>query len=63
MQDVNFKEPIRKWTSEERKDLNLRYYNQNMHRAAFVLPEFADRVSVEAAWGGRHPREHKISQK
>ncbi|XP_072026261.1 uncharacterized protein [Amphiura filiformis] len=42
--DMNFKEPIRKWSLEERKKHNLRYYNQNIHTAAFHLPEFAERA-------------------
>ncbi|XP_072026888.1 spermidine synthase-like [Amphiura filiformis] len=42
--DVDFKEPIHKWSFEERKKRSLRYYNQNVHKAAFVLPEFADQA-------------------
>ncbi|XP_072047273.1 spermidine synthase-like [Amphiura filiformis] len=39
--DTNFREPIHKWTNEEKKKLELRYYNADVHRAAFALPEFA----------------------
>ena len=38
--DRNVKEPIRKWSREEEERL-CRYYNQDIHRASFVLPNFA----------------------
>ena len=43
-QDTNFKDPIRTLSTAEGKDLNLKYYNTDIHRAAFVLPEFARKV-------------------
>ncbi|RDW89887.1 spermidine synthase [Aspergillus mulundensis] len=36
----NVKEPVRSWTREEEERL-CRYYNQDIHRASFVLPNFA----------------------
>ncbi|KAJ5224868.1 Spermine/spermidine synthase-domain-containing protein [Penicillium citrinum] len=36
----NVKEPLRSWTREEEEKL-CRYYNQDIHRASFVLPNFA----------------------
>ncbi|KAE8143311.1 Spermine/spermidine synthase-domain-containing protein [Aspergillus pseudotamarii] len=36
----NVREPVRKWTREEEERL-CRYYNQDIHRASFVLPNFA----------------------
>lgn len=37
----NVREPLRTWTPEEEKEMNCRYYNQDIHRASFVLPNFA----------------------
>ncbi|KAJ8320706.1 hypothetical protein KUTeg_002293 [Tegillarca granosa] len=42
--DTVFSEPLRKFTREEMEKLNLRYYNEDIHRAAFILPEFARKV-------------------
>jgi spermidine synthase len=36
----NLKEPLRSWSTEEEEKL-CRYYNKDVHRAAFVLPTFA----------------------
>jgi spermidine synthase len=36
----NVREPVRTWTREEEEKL-CRYYNQDIHRASFVLPNFA----------------------
>ncbi|KAJ5161658.1 spermidine synthase [Penicillium capsulatum] len=36
----NVREPIRTWSREEEERL-CRYYNQDIHRASFVLPNFA----------------------
>lgn len=32
--------PVRQWTAEE-EDKNCKYYNSEVHKAAFVLPNFA----------------------
>ncbi|KAM5486783.1 putrescine aminopropyltransferase [Microsporum canis] len=36
----NVREPVRTWTREE-EDKLCRYYNQEIHRASFILPNFA----------------------
>ncbi|KAJ5167073.1 Spermidine synthase [Penicillium canariense] len=36
----NVREPVRSWTREE-EEKHCRYYNQDIHRASFVLPNFA----------------------
>ncbi|PYI06840.1 spermine synthase [Aspergillus sclerotiicarbonarius CBS 121057] len=36
----NVKEPVRKWSREEEERL-CRYYNEDIHRASFILPNFA----------------------
>jgi spermidine synthase len=36
----NVKEPLRTWSREEEERL-CRYYNQDIHRASFILPNFA----------------------
>ncbi|KKK13477.1 hypothetical protein P175DRAFT_0515061 [Aspergillus ochraceoroseus IBT 24754] len=36
----NVKEPVRSWTHEEEERL-CRYYNSDIHRASFILPNFA----------------------
>ncbi|KAI5289710.1 putrescine aminopropyltransferase [Ascosphaera aggregata] len=40
---VNLREPLRTWTKEEEEKL-CRYYNKDMHRASFILPNFARKV-------------------
>ncbi|XP_038078487.1 spermidine synthase-like [Patiria miniata] len=46
--DTNFREPVRQWTKAQKKELQLKYYNAAIHRAAFVLPEFAlQRLEME----------------
>ncbi|XP_033763743.1 spermidine synthase-like [Pecten maximus] len=42
--DTSFSEPLRKFTEEEHIRLKLRYYNAEVHRGAFTLPEFARKV-------------------
>ncbi|OWF44828.1 spermidine synthase-like [Mizuhopecten yessoensis] len=42
--DTSFSEPLRKFTEEEQIRLKLRYYNAEVHRGAFTLPEFARKV-------------------
>jgi spermidine synthase len=37
---IGFMEPVRTWSAEEEQKL-CRYYNQDIHRASFVLPNFA----------------------
>uniref|UniRef100_A0A8C4XGD0 Spermidine synthase n=1 Tax=Erpetoichthys calabaricus TaxID=27687 RepID=A0A8C4XGD0_ERPCA len=42
--ETNFRQPERQLTSEEVESMKLKYYNSEIHRAAFVLPEFARKV-------------------
>jgi spermidine synthase len=39
--DTKFKEPLRVLSPEQVKNMKLRYYNSDVHRASFVLPQFA----------------------
>ncbi|KAF6345710.1 spermidine synthase [Rhinolophus ferrumequinum] len=39
--NTNFREPVQQLTQKQVEQMQLRYYNSDMHRAAFVLPEFA----------------------
>lgn len=41
--NANLKEPLRKFTPEQ-EDKLLRYYNSEVHKAAFVLPQFAKKA-------------------
>jgi spermidine synthase len=43
--DRNVKEPLRSWSPEEEERL-CRYYNKEIHRASFVLPNFARKALV-----------------
>ncbi|KAL5014941.1 hypothetical protein ScPMuIL_009211 [Solemya velum] len=38
--NLNLSEPLRKFTEEDIKQKKLRYYNTDIHRASFVLPQF-----------------------
>jgi len=44
--NANVKEPIRQWTKEQEGKL-CRYYNSEIHKACFVLPQFA-KAALEA---------------
>lgn len=48
--DVVFEEPVRCYTDEEISQMDLRYYNTAIHRAAFVLPQFVKKA-LEPAQG------------
>ena len=39
-----FEEPLHQLTEEEVKQMGLRYYNSEIHRASFVLPQFVKDV-------------------
>ena len=47
LQVTDFRKPARELPREELERMNLKYYNVQIHSAAFVLPEFARKV-----WGG-----------
>uniref|UniRef100_H2YMD8 Spermidine synthase n=1 Tax=Ciona savignyi TaxID=51511 RepID=H2YMD8_CIOSA len=42
--DTNFKEPCRVLSESEYASMGLKYYNPEIHKAAFVLPQFAKLV-------------------
>ncbi|XP_028596497.2 spermidine synthase isoform X2 [Podarcis muralis] len=39
--NTNFRDPVQQLSQKEVEAMNLKYYNSDVHRAAFVLPEFA----------------------
>jgi spermidine synthase len=39
-----FREPVRKLSNKEVEQMDLKYYNTDIHKAAFILPEFARKV-------------------
>uniref|UniRef100_A0A2K6UHF4 PABS domain-containing protein n=1 Tax=Saimiri boliviensis boliviensis TaxID=39432 RepID=A0A2K6UHF4_SAIBB len=41
---TNFQEPVQPLTQHQVAQMQLKYYNSDVHRAAFVLPEFAQRA-------------------
>ena len=45
---TNFKEPLRIFSEEEKEEMNLQYYDENVHRAAFILPRFVQKVNSVA---------------
>ena len=45
-QNTNFTEPVRIFSEEEKNALGLKYYDEDVHRAAFILPRFTKQVSV-----------------
>ncbi|KAK2501451.1 LOW QUALITY PROTEIN: hypothetical protein MC885_000674 [Smutsia gigantea] len=38
---TNFREPVQQLMQKQVEQMQLKYYNSNVHRAAFILPEFA----------------------
>ncbi|KAM6925276.1 spermidine synthase [Xenentodon cancila] len=46
--ETNFREPVKALSKEEMESMNLKYYNPEIHKASFVLPEFARKVLSEA---------------
>lgn len=43
-ENTNFKEPERTLSEEETENMKLKYYNSSIHKASFVLPQFAKNV-------------------
>lgn len=39
-QETNFKEPTKVFNDTELDQMNMKYYNDQVHRAAFILPRF-----------------------
>ncbi|XP_064643248.1 spermidine synthase-like [Lineus longissimus] len=50
--ETNFKEPVRIFSDEEVDTLGWKYYNSDVHRAAFVLPQFAKKALALGAENG-----------
>jgi len=46
--ETNFKVPVKELSKEELESMNMKYYNPEIHRASFVLPEFMRKVLAEA---------------
>ncbi|XP_046547107.1 spermidine synthase-like isoform X2 [Haliotis rubra] len=46
--DMNFEDPINALSQEQGEKLKLKYYNTAIHKAAFVLPEFARKALRDA---------------
>ena len=44
-QDTVFEQPVRILSEAQVEEMNLKYYNSEVHKAAFVLPQFAKKVS------------------
>nr|CAB3266568.1 spermidine synthase [Phallusia mammillata] len=42
--EIEFSNPCRVITDEEVQSMSLRYYNYDVHKAAFILPQFAKRA-------------------
>ncbi|XP_031553875.1 spermidine synthase-like [Actinia tenebrosa] len=42
--DTKFNDPVIKFTEDQVEKLDLKYYNADVHRAAFVLPQFAKKA-------------------
>ncbi|CAB3359402.1 Hypothetical predicted protein [Cloeon dipterum] len=40
---IDFRDPSKVFTSEEMEKMDLKYYNENVHRAAFALPTFVQK--------------------
>ncbi|KAE8750357.1 hypothetical protein FOCC_FOCC002917 [Frankliniella occidentalis] len=47
--ETNFNEPARVFSEDELESMQLRYYNADVHRAAFILPRFAQKILMTAA--------------
>lgn len=45
LQETNFREPVTRFTESQLSQLDLKYYNPEVHKAAFVLPQFAKKVT------------------
>lgn len=42
-----FEKPLKDFTEEEIEQIGLRYYNADIHRAAFILPQFAKKALLK----------------
>ena len=46
IQELVLNEPVRTLIKEEVEELQLRYYNTEVHRAAFMVPQFVKKVCM-----------------
>lgn len=46
LQDIKFNEPRRIYKETEIKKMKMKYYNSEIHKASFVIPQFAKEVNV-----------------
>ena len=53
-QDTVFEKPLRVLSEAQVEDMGLKYYNSGVHRAAFVLPQFAKKVRCMNSVGSTH---------
>ena len=44
-QGTVFEQPLRILSEAQVEEMNLKYYNSEVHKAAFILPQFAKKVS------------------
>ena len=47
-QDTVFEDPVRKLSAEEEEEMGLKYYDSDIHKAAFTLPRFTRKVGTVA---------------
>lgn len=47
-QETNFKEPTKVFNDTELDQMNMKYYNDQVHRAAFILPRFITKALDKA---------------
>ncbi|KAL3858098.1 hypothetical protein ACJMK2_012709 [Sinanodonta woodiana] len=45
--DIDFADPCKKLTEEQIKAMDLRFYNTDVHKAAFVLPQYAKEAMMK----------------
>lgn len=53
LQNTDFANPVYQLTNQQRKDMKLRYYTTDVHKAAFALPAFLV-DALEDAWHGSY---------
>ena len=53
-QDTVFEEPLRVLSEAQVEDMGLKYYNSDVHRATFVLPQFAKKARCMNSVGETH---------
>jgi len=43
-----FEDPLRKLSEEEEEEMGMKYYDSDVHKAAFTLPRFTRKVGAVA---------------